>query len=60
MDYLCFCLKVSFLHFDIWLNALLLQTVAMKFILKHGKSEKDIQNLRQEIEVLPSYSLSIL
>ncbi|KAM7463574.1 hypothetical protein LguiA_031695 [Lonicera macranthoides] len=26
------------------------QTVAMKFILKHGKSEKDIQNLRQEIE----------
>ncbi|KAD4385280.1 hypothetical protein E3N88_25448 [Mikania micrantha] len=27
------------------------QTVAMKFILKHGKSEKDIQNLRQEIEV---------
>ncbi|KAI3686949.1 hypothetical protein L1987_80639 [Smallanthus sonchifolius] len=28
------------------------QTVAMKFILKHGKSEKDIQNLRQEIEIL--------
>lgn len=27
------------------------QTVAMKFILKHGKSEKDIHNLRQEIEV---------
>ncbi|KAJ0647508.1 putative protein kinase ULK-Fused family [Helianthus annuus] len=26
------------------------QTVAMKFILKHGKSEKDLQNLRQEIE----------
>ncbi|KAL7003793.1 non-specific serine,threonine protein kinase [Sarracenia purpurea var. burkii] len=26
------------------------QTVAMKFILKHGKSEKDILNLRQEIE----------
>lgn len=24
----------------------------MKFILKHGKSEKDIHNLRQEIEVL--------
>jgi len=23
----------------------------MKFIMKHGKSEKDIQNLRQEIEV---------
>lgn len=28
------------------------QTVAMKFILKHGKSEKDIDNLRQEIEIL--------
>jgi hypothetical protein len=28
-----------------------LQTVAMKFILKHGKSDKDIENLRQEIEV---------
>ncbi|GAV84051.1 Pkinase domain-containing protein/HEAT_2 domain-containing protein [Cephalotus follicularis] len=28
------------------------QTVAMKFIMKHGKSEKDIQNLRQEIEIL--------
>nr|GEY44227.1 serine/threonine-protein kinase TIO [Tanacetum cinerariifolium] len=28
------------------------QTVAMKFILKHGKTEKDIQNLRQEIEIL--------
>lgn len=27
------------------------QTVAMKFIPKHGKSEKDIHNLRQEIEV---------
>lgn len=27
------------------------QTVAMKFIMKHGKSEKDIHNLRQEIEV---------
>lgn len=26
----------------------------MKFILKHGKSEKDIQNLRQEIEVIIS------
>jgi hypothetical protein len=24
----------------------------MKFILKHGKSEKDIRNLRQEIEIL--------
>ncbi|WOL04028.1 serine/threonine-protein kinase TIO isoform X1 [Canna indica] len=28
------------------------QTVAMKFILKHGKTEKDIHNLRQEIEIL--------
>lgn len=28
----------------------LMQTVAMKFILKHGKSDKDIHNLRQEIE----------
>ncbi|GBG88292.1 hypothetical protein CBR_g46858 [Chara braunii] len=28
------------------------QTVAMKFILKHGKSERDIKNLRQEIEIL--------
>ncbi|KAK1425064.1 hypothetical protein QVD17_20408 [Tagetes erecta] len=28
------------------------QTVAMKFILKNGRSEKDIQNLRQEIEIL--------
>ncbi|KAF6137279.1 hypothetical protein GIB67_036316 [Kingdonia uniflora] len=28
------------------------QTVAMKFILKHGKSEKDLVNLRQEIEIL--------
>ncbi|XP_070683250.1 serine/threonine-protein kinase TIO-like isoform X10 [Malus domestica] len=26
------------------------QTVAMKFIMKHGKSDKDIHNLRQEIE----------
>jgi hypothetical protein len=30
---------------------LLFQTVAMKFILKHGKTDKDIHNLRQEIEV---------
>jgi hypothetical protein len=29
----------------------LVQTVAMKFILKHGKTDKDIHNLRQEIEV---------
>ncbi|BDA40985.1 probable serine/threonine-protein kinase 36 [Coccomyxa sp. Obi] len=28
------------------------QTVAMKFILKHNKSEKDIVSLRQEIEIL--------
>lgn len=28
----------------------------MKFIMKHGKSEKDIQNLRQEIEVSKSLS----
>ncbi|KAL1820036.1 hypothetical protein ACET3Z_014905 [Daucus carota] len=28
------------------------QTVAMKFIMKHGKTDKDIQNLRQEIEIL--------
>ncbi|KAL6532105.1 hypothetical protein OROGR_014075 [Orobanche gracilis] len=28
------------------------QTVAMKFIPKHGKSEKEILNLRQEIEIL--------
>ena len=27
-------------------------TVAMKFITKHGKSEKDIKNLRQEIKIL--------
>ena len=27
-------------------------TVAMKFITKHGKSEKDIKNLRQEIGIL--------
>ena len=28
------------------------QTVAMKFILKHGKSQKDIVSLRQEIDIL--------
>lgn len=27
-------------------------TVAMKFISKHGKSEKDVKNLRQEIGIL--------
>jgi fused-like protein len=30
----------------------------MKFILKHGKSDKDIHNLRQEIEVLTAGSVS--
>ena len=30
---------------------ILIQTVAMKFILKHGKTDKDLHNLRQEIEV---------
>ncbi len=28
------------------------QIVALKFIKKHGKSEKDVRNLRQEIEIL--------
>lgn len=28
------------------------QITAMKFIVKHGKSEKDIRNLRQEIDIL--------
>ncbi|XVF75639.1 hypothetical protein PTKIN_Ptkin13bG0203400 [Pterospermum kingtungense] len=28
------------------------QAVAMKFIAKHGRTEKDIHNLRQEIEIL--------
>ncbi len=28
------------------------QITAMKFIMKHGKAEKDIKNLRQEIEIL--------
>ncbi|KAK9665281.1 hypothetical protein RND81_14G102200 [Saponaria officinalis] len=28
------------------------QTVAMKFIMKHGKTDKDLHNLRQEIEIL--------
>uniref|UniRef100_A0A251UQD2 non-specific serine/threonine protein kinase n=1 Tax=Helianthus annuus TaxID=4232 RepID=A0A251UQD2_HELAN len=35
------------------------QFVAMKFILKHGKSKNDIQNLRQEIEVLMLYFICI-
>jgi len=30
------------------------QIVAIKFIVKHGKTEKDIHNLRQEIEILRS------
>ena len=28
------------------------QTVALKFISKHGKSERDLKNLRQEIAIL--------
>lgn len=46
-------LRYSFVVFllFIFLFILKLQTVAMKFIPKHGKSEKDILNLRQEIEV---------
>jgi serine/threonine protein kinase len=28
------------------------QIVAMKFIAKHGKTDKDIKSLRQEIEIL--------
>ena len=46
---LCMC----FLHikFNRFPRVILIQTVAMKFILKHGKSDKDIHNLRQEIEV---------
>jgi hypothetical protein len=31
----------------------------MKFILKHGKSDKDIHNLRQEIEVTAAIIISI-
>jgi hypothetical protein len=38
---------------------ILVQTVAMKFILKHGKSDKDIHNLRQEIEVTAAVIVSI-
>ncbi len=30
------------------------QIVALKFIVKHGKSEKDLKNLRQEIDILKS------
>lgn len=37
--------------FVILLHIFQYQTVAMKFIMKHGKTEKDIHNLRQEIEV---------
>lgn len=29
-----------------------LQTVAVKLITKHGKNEKDVKNLRQEIDIL--------
>ena len=31
-----------------------LRPQAIKFIMKHGKSEKDIRALRQEIEILRS------
>ena len=34
------------------------QVTAMKFIMKAGKSEKDLRNLRQEIEVGGSSSSS--
>ena len=43
------CLYNSYALFSSVLS--LVQTVAMKFILKHGKTDKDIHNLRQEIEV---------
>ncbi|KAK1386345.1 hypothetical protein POM88_024080 [Heracleum sosnowskyi] len=32
----------------------------MKFIMKHGKTDKDIQNLRQEIEVFPFFNCAIM
>lgn len=46
--YKSFKIFISLMSFSPMLD---LQTVAMKFIPKHGKSEKDIHNLRQEIEV---------
>ena len=39
---------------NVMICGLFFQTVAMKFIMKQGKSDKDIHNLRQEIEVLGS------
>ncbi|KAK1361777.1 hypothetical protein POM88_046251 [Heracleum sosnowskyi] len=32
----------------------------MKFIMKHGKTDKDIQNLRQEIEAFPFFNCAIM
>lgn len=40
------------MNFLVFIIIIFFQFVAMKFILKHGKSEKDLHNLRQEIEVL--------
>lgn len=57
---LIFCISENFFFlFFIILSAITcfvadFQTVAMKFIMKHGKSDKDIHNLRQEIEVVGS------
>lgn len=31
----------------------------MKFIMKHGKTEKDIHNLRQEIEVIDFFFYTV-
>ena len=45
-------LRFFFFFADSKFFASALQTVAMKFIMKHGKSDKDVQNLRQEIEVM--------
>jgi fused-like protein len=55
-----FCESI-FLHvkFNPFSCLILIQTVAMKFILKHGKSDKDIHNLRQEIEVTAAIIISI-
>jgi hypothetical protein len=46
LDLFAFIIDVFFCVFLSWV-----QTIAMKFILKHGKTDKDIHNLRQEIEV---------
>lgn len=53
--YISYCFKLfEYMDFsnNLYYWLVLLQTVAMKFIMKHGKTDKDIQNLRQEIEVL--------